>query len=396
MSDHAQLIIKIAERCNLNCSYCYMYTAGDQSWRERPAFLSSALRVKLIERCAEYLAADPHRNLTLEFHGGEPLLLGKRAFRELLARIRGELDCNRVFLCVQTNGVLLDDEWCDMFEEYEMSWSISCDGPPRIHDRFRVFHSGMTSSSQVERAIRLSVARDTRKFGGVLAVIDPRNDPRRIVRYFHELGVRDFDLLLPDMSHAAGPSHLPGFTVDALRDFLIAAFNEWIACGDARYRIRLFAHMIRALFGLRSGLDAFGGDLWGMAVVESDGTYQLLDVLRIHGTGEVATGLDLDQDSVDDFLRQTEHQQIEACADCKACPYFKVCGGGYLPHRFDGESYDRPSVHCTALFGLIAHIHAHVHGVTPEEMWTTAEAARPACVDPSGVRTTASLPSRCP
>lgn len=370
MSDHAQLIVKIAERCNLNCSYCYMYTAGDQSWRDRPAFLSSELQDKLLARCAEYLDADPHRRLTIEFHGGEPLLLGKNAFRELLTRIREELDGNRVFLCLQTNGVLLDEEWCEMFEENEMAWSISCDGPPPIHDRFRVFHSGKKSSEKVEQAIRLSVGRKSRKFGGVLCVVDPRTDPRAIVRYFHRLGVSDFDLLLPDMSHASPPAHIPGFSMDSLRDFLIAAFDEWIAIGDDKYRIRLFAHMIRAMFGLRSGLDAFGGDLWGMAVIESDGTFQLLDVMRIHGLSEVATGLDIVDNTIDDYLERTKGQQPQACGTCKACPFFDVCGGGYLPHRYDGVDYDRPSVHCPALYALIAHIRQYVHRVTPAEMWT--------------------------
>lgn len=370
MTDHAQLIVKVAERCNLNCSYCYMYNAGDQSWRDRPAFLSTELQDKLVERCAEYLAANPRRGITLEFHGGEPLLLGKAAFRRLFARIRGELDGSRVFLCLQTNGVLLDEEWCELFEDYAVAWAISCDGPPPIHDRYRLFHSGKKSSAEVERAIRLSVSRNSKLFGGVLSVVDPGADPRRIVRYFHGLGVSDFDLLLPDMSHASKPAHLPGFSEEQLERFLIAAFDEWIACNDARYRIRLFAHMMRGIFGLRSTLDAFGGNLWGMAVIESDGSYQLLDVLRIHGLGEVATGLRLVDDSIDAFLDDTR-EQPEACGECKACPFFKVCGGGYLPHRYDGRGYDRPSVHCPALFGLIAHIHEHVRRVTPAEMWAS-------------------------
>lgn len=369
MTDHAQLIVKVAERCNLNCSYCYMYTAGDQSWRDRPAFLSSELQTKLLQRCAEFLDSDPYRRVTIEFHGGEPLLLGKKAFGELLDRIREELDGDRVFLCLQTNGVLLDEEWCTLFEDNEVAWSISCDGPPPIHDRYRLFHSGKQSSDAVERAIRLSVGRTRGKFGGVLSVIDPRTDAREIVRYFHGLGVSDFDLLLPDMSHAATPGHIPDFSMDDLRDFLIAGFDEWMKIGSPKYRVRLFTHMIRAIFGLRSGLDAFGGELWGMAVVESDGTYQLLDVMRIHGLDEVATGLDLVQNSIQDYLDATKGKQPEACDTCKACPFFSVCGGGYLPHRFDGTGYDNPSVHCPALFDLIAHIHSYLQNVTPSEMW---------------------------
>jgi len=381
MSDHVQIIVKIAERCNLGCTYCYMYTAGDQSWRDRPAFLSRELRQRLVDRCREYLDADPHRQVTLEFHGGEPLLLGKEAFRDLLADIRSKLDPERVLLCIQTNGTLLDDEWCDLFESHQMLWSISCDGPPPVNNRFRLYHSGESTAAAVERAIRLSLARKTDRFGGVLAVIDPRTSAPDIVRYFHDLGVRDFDLLLPDASHASLPSHLPGFTMAALRTFLLSAFDAWIACGDPRFRIRLFAHMIRAIFGMRSGLDAFGGDLWGMLVVESDGSYQLLDVLRIHGVGEVATGLALEQHTLDDYLGDTVQRFPEACATCKACPIYRVCGGGYLPHRYDGKGYDRPSVYCGVLYDLIAHIQSYLQRVTPSDIWAPTherhEAASP-------------------
>lgn len=374
MSDHVQIIVKVAERCNLDCAYCYMYTAGDQSWRDRPALLAPELRDQLRVRCAEYLAADPRRRLTLEFHGGEPLLLGKPAFRALLADLRDSLPRDRVFLCLQTNGTLLDDEWCDLFEAHGMSWSISCDGPPPIHDRFRLYHSGAASSARVEQAIRLSLARNSDHFGGVLAVIDPSTRGPDVVRYFHDLGVRGFDLLLPDASHAARPGHLPRFSMAAVQRYLIEAFDAWIALADPGFRVRLFEHMIRGLFGLRSGLDAFGGELWGMLVVESDGSYQLLDVMRIHGVGEVATGLDLVRHSLDDYLHDTRDRLPAACATCTACPIFRVCGGGYLPHRFDGRDYDRPSVYCDVLYQLIGHIHAYLRGVTPPEMWHASPA----------------------
>lgn len=374
MSDHAQLIVKVAERCNLACTYCYMYTAGDQSWRDRPAFLAEDLQRRLVDHCASYLEADPYRQLTLEFHGGEPLLLGKPAFARLLGEIHERLDMTRVLLCVQTNGTLLDEAWCDLFEAHDMVWSISCDGPPPVNDRFRLHHSGASSAAAVERAIRLSVARASRRFGGVLSVVDPRNDPAAIVRYFHRLGVRDFDLLMPDASHAARPGHLPGLSNAALREFLVRAFDAWIAIGDPSFRIRLFAHMVRGIFGMRSGLDAFGGELWGMMVVESDGSYQLLDVLRIHGEGEVATGLRVVDHDLEAVLAATAGKSPQACASCRACPVFSVCGGGYLPHRFDGVGYDRPSVYCDVLYDLIAHIQDHLQRVTPPELWAPRSA----------------------
>lgn len=372
MSDNMQVIIKIAERCNLNCAYCYMYTGADQSWRNRPAFLSPTLRQAFIEKCRDYLASRPQATITLEFHGGEPLLLGKAPFREFLAALREALGYERASFCLQTNGTLLDDEWCDIFEAYGVAWSISCDGPPQIHNRYRLFHSGAPSADRVEQAIKLSIARHSSLFSGVLSVIDPATDGAAIVRYFYELGVRQLDLLMPDANYTSPPAHLAHYSSNALLTFLQDAFDEWIALQDGAFRIRLFEEMMRGIYGLRSGLDAFGGNLWGMMVVESDGSYQLLDVLRIGGEDEVATNLNLASHSFNDYLDKTKDIFPDACDTCQTCPVFSVCGGGYLPHRFDGQDYDRPSIHCSVLYSLIAHIYKQMRQVTPPALWQPA------------------------
>lgn len=372
MSDNVQIIVKLVERCNLDCSYCYMYHGADQSWRSRPALLSQGHQDELVDRCAAYLAANDYRTVTLEFHGGEPLMIGLDSFRDLLVQVRDRLG-QRAHLCIQTNGVLLTETWLDLFEEFGVSWSISCDGPAKVNDRFRLDHMGRPSLSKVETAIQISLNRKSNLFGGVLAVIDPTSSPRDVVHYFHKLGLNECDLLLPDASYAAPPTHLPDFSMAQVQAYLIEAFDVWIAIGDPKFRIRIFAHMIKSLFGSHSGLDAFGGELWGMIVVESDGSYQHVDVMRINGLEEADTGLNLADCSLDSYLDQTKGTIPEACDTCKSCSAFSVCGGGYMPHRFDGNSYDNPSVYCEVLFNLIAYINSYLENVTPPQMWTPIE-----------------------
>ena len=368
MSDHIQVIVKLVERCNLDCSYCYMYHGADQSWKSRPALLSKELRKTLIDRCQDYLREDAHREVTLEFHGGEPLMMGLPAFRSLVGEARNRLG-NRAHFCIQTNGLLLNEDWGELFGQEGIAWSISCDGPAAVNDKFRLDHMGRGSSTRVEAAITLSESRNSPWFGGVLAVIDPQTSAREVIQYFRELGVKDLDLLMPDASHHQKPNHLQNFSPAQVRDYLIEAFEEWIEIGDPKFRIRTFTHIMKALFGKESGLDAFGGQLWAMMVVESDGSFQHLDVMRINGEEEVQTGMTVDKVSFDEFLLKTKDAHPDACATCKACPIFKVCGGGYLPHRFDGESYDNPSVYCETLYGLIGRINNHLRYVTPVEIW---------------------------
>ena len=294
------VIVKLAERCNLACPYCYMYSGPDQSWRRRPKRLGPAHVDLLIERSAELLDGDPHIHLVLEFHGGEPLLFTRPRFSEMMTCLRSRLPDERVTYCLQTNGTLLDGAWCELFAKNRVHWSISCDGPADVHDRFRPDHAGRGSHALVEKAIRLSLSRPEwrRWFGGVLAVVDPTADAAAIVRYFHGLGVQDFDFLLPDANHVTPPEHLPGFSQPQLTRFLEDAFVAWTALDDPGFHLRLFEHMMKGFLGQEPELDAYGGGVDWLTVVESDGSYQLLDVLHTCGEAFTVTGGSLENRSL--------------------------------------------------------------------------------------------------
>jgi uncharacterized protein len=377
MSIGHTVIVKLAERCNLACPYCYMYNGEDQSWRERPKRLSMELASRLTERAAELLSDYPDIHLTLEFHGGEPLLFGRERFASLMAMLRKALPEDRVTYCMQTNGVLLDERWCDLLAQNRVHWSISIDGPKQVHDRFRYRVSGGGSHAAVEAAITRTLSRPEwkRLFGGVLAVVDPDADGGEIVRYFHGLGVNHVDFLMPDATHAALPAHLPGFSQEKLRRFMTGAFDAWTAIDDARFQVRSFAHLISGIYGRMPELDAFGAGLGWLLVVETDGSYQNLDVLHICGEEHTLTGGTLLDRSFGEHYALARAAEVPLCATCQACPVKDVCGGGYLPHRFDGEGFDNPSVHCETLYGLIGHVHAYLQKHLPADVWKTSEAA---------------------
>ncbi len=366
------IIVKLAERCNLACPYCYMYSDADQSWRKRPKRLSAEHVDLLIDRTAELLRSDPGIHVIMEFHGGEPLLFPMNRFADMITRMRAVFPDNRMTYCLQTNGVLLNEDWCALFAANKVHWSISCDGPKAVHDRFRPDHAGRGSHAATERAIRLSLSRPEwrRMFGGVLAVIDPGADAGEIVRYFHDLEVKDFDLLLPDATHVTPPSHLPDFSQDQLIRFLSDAFDAWTALDDPKFHLRIFEHMMRSFIGLSPELDAFGGGVDWIIVVESDGSYQLLDVLHICGEDQTVTGGSLENRSLEAQFRSQCGVTPGVCETCAGCPVLDICGGGYLPHRFNGIDFDTPSVHCDALYSTISTIQRYLEKNTPAHVWS--------------------------
>src|ERR1041385_9056751 len=98
------LVVKVAERCNLNCSYCYMYNHADQSYLRRPAFMSDEVFAQLLVRINEYCDRRPKHRMSLVFHGGEPMLMGTERFRRFTNRAREKLGEKLKSLQLQSNA----------------------------------------------------------------------------------------------------------------------------------------------------------------------------------------------------------------------------------------------------------------------------------------------------
>src|SRR3989442_14429 len=105
-------LCKVASRCNLNCSYCYMYHHADQSWRARPKFMSPQTIDAFASRLAEYVASSGLKAVTVLLHGGEPLLAGKERIEHFLQTIVTALKNSKcvVEFSMQTNSTLLNTE----------------------------------------------------------------------------------------------------------------------------------------------------------------------------------------------------------------------------------------------------------------------------------------------
>ncbi|MGW0531602.1 radical SAM protein [Streptomyces sp. NPDC003032] len=103
-----QFVLKVHGRCNLDCSYCYVYRSPDASWRERPARADTTVMRRTAARVAEHVTRHRLPRIRIEPHGGEPLLTGPDAAIAYAREVRDAVpaDC-RVTATVQTNGTLL-------------------------------------------------------------------------------------------------------------------------------------------------------------------------------------------------------------------------------------------------------------------------------------------------
>jgi uncharacterized protein len=343
-----------------------MYNKGDSSFLLRPKFMSTEVAEAMLDRIAAYALRHEIDEVILALHGGEPLLAGREWVGWFLDRARRVADASgfSVAIAIQTNGTLLDAEWLELFSEHEVRVGVSCDGPQEIHDAARVDFGGRGSYAEVRRALELLA--ETEAYGsqhwGVLTVANPEVPGSVVLKHFAEIGAPRVDFLWPDYHHDDPPPWPPG----TLGDYYRELFDFWYDELDSPPGIRWFESAISLLLGGRSKLDALGPQPITDIMVESDGTWEPLDTLRTCGNGMTRTGLDVrecDVEAIWDIpLYQTGLRNQELLPQtCRECPFSRVCGGGYLSHRYRSDTgFANTSVHCDDLLAVLTHIRARV------------------------------------
>jgi uncharacterized protein len=374
-----QVILKVAQRCNLNCTYCYVYNRGDDSWSRRPPVISDRVVEQLAHRINEHCAAYGLSGFTIEIHGGEPLLIGRKRMRRVVEIL--ETMCEgTIRFEMQTNGLLLDEEWLDLLSEKGINFGISIDGPPAIADRRRILRLDGSGSTQriLDTIARLRAAGPAfdELFGGALCVVNPELHGGELVDWFVDHGFDSFDFLLPDGNRVNLPQDWTG--PEPYRRFLLEAFDRWYEMGEDAPHVRKFELMLGALMGGRVQLDSLGGDLRLLCVIESDGSIGVSDVARICGGPYSEDQVNIFDHPLDQHIPTYRIEEIQQlCDTCTTCPHAASCGGGYLPHRFDGVGFANPSIYCDALYALSERMTTVLRRDLPGSLWAPVTMADP-------------------
>ncbi|MFB9831187.1 FxsB family cyclophane-forming radical SAM/SPASM peptide maturase, partial [Actinoallomurus acaciae] len=365
-----QYVLKVHSRCDLACDHCYVYEHADQSWRGKPARIGADVARRAVRRIAEHAVAHDIPAVQIILHGGEPLLLGHSGLDGLLRTLRAGLDpVTRLDLHIHTNGIRLDERFCEIFAEHGVRVGVSLDGDRAANDRHRVYRDGRSSHAGVLRA--LALLRDRRPlYAGILCTIDLANDPIAV----YEALVREeppvLNLLLPQATWDSPPYRPPGVPAP-YADWLGRVYDRWTADGRP-VPIRLFDSIISTARGGPSWTEAIGLDPVELLVIDTDGGWEQADSLKTAFDGAPATGMNVFSHAVDDVAR---HAGVAArrtgreglSATCRSCDLVSICGGGLYAHRYrTGSGFDNPSVYCADLKALIRRI-APPAGARPAE-----------------------------
>ncbi|WP_426505180.1 FxsB family cyclophane-forming radical SAM/SPASM peptide maturase [Dactylosporangium sp. McL0621] len=361
-------MLKVAARCDLACDYCYVYESVDQSWRHRPHFIAPSTVAAAAERIAEH--AERHRlaRVRVILHGGEPLLAGPARLRDIVERLRAALG-DRLELGLQTNGVLLTEDLCDLFVEQGVRVGVSLDGDAAAHDRHRRRADGRGSHAEVRRALEMLRRPEYRAaYAGLLCTVDLANDPVAVYDALVREQPPAVDFLLPHANWDRPPSR-PGGGATPYAQWLLAVHRRWVETGRP-VGIRLLDSLRTTLGGGMSGTEAVGLSPAALVVIESDGSFEQVDALKTAFDGAPATGRSVFADTVDDvaghpLIAVRQIGLAGLCATCRSCPVVRHCGGGHFAHRYGDGHFDNPSAYCADLQALIGGLLPRPPGLDP-------------------------------
>ena len=347
-----KVLLKVASRCNINCSYCYVYNQGDTSWQRMPKHMSlSTVRDVLVR--LEELSQDQNYPFNVILHGGEPLLLPRNTLRTLLEGLADRVPSST--RSIQTNGILVDEDLLDLCLRTGTTLSVSLDGPADVHDTFRITFDGNGTYARAAAGIARirRHAEADRLFTGVLCVIDPHSDARRVYEFFKSLAVPSVDFLFKDGNLEKLPLGKTSIDSTEYGQWLSVVWDCYIsdACPP---RIRILDALGRLLLRGNPENEGCGETTYGIAVIDTDGTIAKNDTLKstYDGADRFATSWSVANARLSriaasqEFVEQA-HLQRPTSPVCQQCSLLPVCGGGMPLSRWHPVTgFNNPSVYC--------------------------------------------------
>ena len=342
--------------CNLACDYCY-YLEKSNLYKDVPGHVMSD---ELLEHfIREYISSQTMPQVMFTWHGGEALMRPLSFYRKVVALQKKYARGRQIENCIQTNGTLLNDEWCVFFKENNWLVGVSIDGPREFHDTYRRNRQGLPSFAQVMKGIDL-LNRHGVEWNAMAVVNDYNADhPVEFYRFFKSIGCHyiQFAPIVERISrhedgrHLASPMNegcsMADFSVTPQQwgNFLCGLFDEWIKEDVGRYFIQIFDSTLANWMGVPPGVCTMARTCGHAGVMEFNGDVYSCDhfVYPEYRLGNIAT------DELVVMYRSNEQQAFgrdkrdALPLECKRCNYYFLCHGECPKHRFEyaknGEPY---------------------------------------------------------
>lgn len=362
----------VGAACNLACDYCY-YLEKANLYRQDAS--KSVMSDELLERfIKEYLNSQTMPQVMFTWHGGEPLMRSVGFYKKAMALQRRYARGCTVDNVIQTNGTLLNDEWCEFFKGNNWLVGVSIDGPQEFHDEYRRDRIGRPSFVKVMRGIKL--LKKHRVEWNAMAVVNDYNAdyPVEFYNFFKQAGARyiQFTPIVERIFHHADGRHLStplqegeqpaefSVTPEQWGDFLCKLFDEWVKKDVGEYFIQIFDSTLANWCGEQPGVCSMARTCGHAGVIEFNGDVYSCDhfVFPEFKLGNIYEKTLVEMMYSDRQIAFGLNKEKLLPTQCRECEFLFACNGGCPKDRFAVTASGEPGLNylCKGYYKFFKHV----------------------------------------
>lgn len=336
--------------CNLDCKYCFYLEKeklfpGNKNWAMPDSVLESFIK--------QYIETQSVSEINFTWQGGEPTLLGLDFFKKVVELQKKYSDGKKILNSLQTNGVTLNDNWCEFFVENNFLIGLSIDGPREMHDYYRVYKGGQASFNKVIAGLEF-LKKHNVEFN-TLTCVTKKNSyyPLEVYSFLKEIGSnflqfipiverkaavkneKDLELISPDYN---GTAEVTDWSVEPFQygKFLTAIFDEWVKKDVGQYFVQIFDVALESWYGMPQSLCVFRETCGTALAIEHNGDLFSCDHYvypenKLGNIIETALETLVDSSQQKQFGMNKRDTLPKYCCECEVR---FACNGECPKHRF--------------------------------------------------------------
>lgn len=320
------MIKPASSACNMRCKYCFYEDVANTRAFKNAGIMQNKTTDAMLSNIESALSSGDCVNFV--FQGGEPTLVGLDYFKHFVA-VAAKWKGIKVSYALQTNGILLDADWCAFLKENDFLVGISCDLLPDMHNATRIDAVGDGTYKRVVNAIAL-LKKHKVEFN-VLCTLTyfVARHPSKVWNQLEKLGI-DYVQFTPCIGFIEKFSDY-ALTPNRFAEFYIDLFGYWYkAYAQGKYRsIKLFDDVVNQLILKVPTGCGQDGKCRAQMVVEGDGSvypcdFYCVDEYKLGNLAEQRLDEILSSPVIDSFVHR---EQLSLPKLCETCMYKGFCGG---------------------------------------------------------------------
>ncbi len=365
---HFLLVKPAGPDCNMACTYCYYIDKKNLFPDTKVCRMSD----DILEEMTKQAMTQSDDQITFGWQGGEPTLIGLSFFEKAISLQKKYNNGKKVVNTIQTNGLLIDEEWAHFLKENTFLVGLSLDGPEHIHDHYRKRNGNQGTWKQVSHTAKLLL--HTGVETNAISVVNDYSVqfPEEVYRYHKNLGLNFMQFIPcvePDKNNS---DKTASFSVDSQQygEFLCSLFDMWHADfsnGKPVTSVRFFESVFPTYLGMSAPECTLLKECGAYQVVEFNGEVYpcdfYVDTDKKIGTIENTTLIALLNSPEQEKFGKRKSEIGEHCTNCR---WLRHCNGGCPKNRLSLNGNRSENYLCTAYKMFFEHADEAFHRLAKE------------------------------